>query len=136
MPDVEIIDRFGRRRRARKGEVPQDGERISFSPLLMDNAAYGFRPQFADGSVDYTSPHQPGYRFADSDDPDRADAEQAYRERNRRMETAWRRKGEQQDETHDHRAAPRTRTLDELRAAADQAYAERNRRMQNAWRNR
>jgi hypothetical protein len=128
------LDEDGRLRK--KKRVADDGQRYSFTMMMMDAARFGFTPTFADGTPDHTNPHRKGYRFSDTDDPDRADAEQAYRERNRRMETAWRRKGEQQDETRDHRAAPRTRTLDELRAAADQAYAQRNRRMQNAWRNR
>ena len=34
--DVEIIDRFGRKRRARKGKCPQDGETIHFPMTLMD----------------------------------------------------------------------------------------------------
>ena len=36
MQHVEITDRFGRKRRARKGEVLADGETIHFPVTLMD----------------------------------------------------------------------------------------------------
>jgi hypothetical protein len=149
MPDIEIVDRFGRRRRARRGEIPQDGERISIPHAMMDAvsrevadhlaAKYpGFSPTFSDGSIDHTSPHRPGYRFADVGDEARLRAEQAYEDKRRRLADAWRHKGEQRDVKDDqHAAAPRTQlTLDELRAAADAAYEARNERMRNAWRNK
>jgi hypothetical protein len=74
---------------------------------------------------------RPGYVF--SSDHTSADAARAaYDERSRRMETAWQRKGDQQQD--EKRDAPRT--LDELRAAADAAYADRSKRLANAWRRR
>jgi hypothetical protein len=79
MQECEIISRFGRRRRARPGETPQDGERLSFSPLHMDHAGFGFDTTFADGSPDFTSPHKKGFRFADSDSPSRCAADEAMR---------------------------------------------------------
>ena len=63
MPDVEIVDRHGRRRRARPGEVLADGERFALPMQFMDHAAYGFRSHFSDVSVDYTDPHKPGPRL-------------------------------------------------------------------------
>jgi hypothetical protein len=119
----------------RRKRVARDGERITFA-TISDQAGVGFCPTFADGSIDHTSPHRPGYRFADTNDPDRLDADAAYEERNRRLSNASRHKGEQQDERCDHHAAPRKRTLDELRALAEGAYQDRNVRMQNQWRNR
>ena len=71
MPDVEIVDRHGHRRRARPGEVLADGERFALPMQFMDmdHAAYGFRSHFSDGSTDFTSSHRPGYRFADMATP-------------------------------------------------------------------
>jgi hypothetical protein len=40
MPEfVEIVDRYGRRRRARPGEIPRDGEHIAFPMTFMDAEA-------------------------------------------------------------------------------------------------
>jgi hypothetical protein len=144
MHDIEIVDRYGCRRRGRAGELPQDGETISIPVTLMDHAAYGFRPQFADGSVDYSNPHAPGFRFADSDDPDRLAAEEAYAERTRRLdyrtrlaapakeESAWlRRQALARRATAEAMGTGDTRqpTLDEVRARADAAYEARRQRM-------
>jgi hypothetical protein len=71
MPEfIEIVDRYGRRRRARKGEVLADGERFVLPMQFMDHdhAASGFYPTFSDGSLDSTSPHRPGFRFLDMGD--------------------------------------------------------------------
>jgi hypothetical protein len=94
-----------------------------------------FQHKFSDGSIDHTSPHRKGFRFADTDDADRLAADEAYQERSKRMATAWQRKGQQ----HDAGGAvtpPPTRTLDALRKDAETAYEERNKRMRNAWRQR
>ena len=120
-------DETGNKRR--KQRAAADGERFRFTMQMMDAA--GFRPFFADGSPDCTSPHRPGHRFADTDDAAKIAAEEAYQERSRRLQDAWRNKGEQQREDS---APQHTRSLDEMRAAADQAYADRSVRMSNAWR--
>ena len=99
---------------ARPGETLQDGERFNLPMRFMDAEAravadalaqkYGrFHTHFSDGTPDHTSPHKPGYRFADIDDAAKIAADEAYEERSRRMETAWQRKGEQQQ---DASAAP------------------------------
>ena len=106
----------------KKKRVARDRERITFPMTAMDHAALGFNPTFSDGSPDHTSPHRPGYRFADIGDAARLAADEAYEE------------GEQEhDEAHDQRSV-RTASLDELRAKAQQAWEDRNVRMQNAWR--
>jgi hypothetical protein len=142
MPEIEIVDRLGRRRRARKGETIREGETIRFPVTIMDASArevhdalaarYEFSPTFSDGSPDHTNPHAPGYRFLDVDDEGKLAAEQAYRERSRRMEDGWKRKGD--DNTSANANAKPAATLDEARRAADAAYEARNKRLQNAWR--
>jgi len=145
MPAEIIIEgRDGRRRRARKGEMLKDGERFLMPMAFMDAQARevrdalaekyggGFSPTFADGTPDHTSPHRPGYRFADTGDAARLVAEQAYRERCQDLHYTSRR--DQQDGIRDERHA--TPTLDELRQAADAAYREKCERSRNAWRNR
>ena len=129
---IEIIDRHGRRRKLRPGEIPADGETVHIPVTLMDHA--GFHPYFSDGSPDHTSPFRPGFRFADTNDAARIAADEAYTERSRRMETAWQRKGKQEhDEAHDQRSV-RAASLDELQAKAQQAWEDRNVRLSNAWR--
>jgi hypothetical protein len=78
-----------------------------------------------------TSPHRPGYRFADNNDTARLAAEQAYEEQRTRLSDAWRK--DQGNAAADH-AAPRR--LDELRALAEAAYADKCQRLRNGWRNR
>jgi hypothetical protein len=133
---VEVIDRYGRRRRLRPGEIPADGETIHIPVMLMDHG--GFHPYFADGSVDHTSPFKPGHRFLDVNDEARIAANDAYEQMRERMANAWRNKGQQHDADADDRdvARPRTRTLDALRAAASAAYDARSKRMAGAWKNR
>ncbi|MGE0037958.1 MAG: hypothetical protein AB7S93_20260 [Xanthobacteraceae bacterium] len=133
---VEIIDKYGRRRRARKGETLADGERFHLPLALMDGRRH-FTPTFSDGSPDHTNPYRPGPRFADVDDAGRLAAAEAYEQKRTRLQDAWRNKDRQQGEDaatvhRDYRGA----TLDELKAAADAAYVERNQRLANAWRNR
>src|SRR5262245_58860173 len=115
--DVESIDCFGRRRCARPGENPGDGERVVFST-------------FSDGSPDFTSPYRPGFRFLDAGDPLRLVAEQAYEERRKRLAEPWRK--HRQHPVHDH--ASRQLTLDQLQAAAASAYEGMKQRLANAWR--
>jgi hypothetical protein len=151
MPEqiIEIISRDGKRRRARKGEVLADGERFVIPMTFMD-------AQIRDALVEkfcrdtirvvdscgLPAGHRPGFLFDRDHDHVLADAaSEAYEERSRRMETAWQRKGEQQDADHHkdrqdpvHDHASRQRTLDELQQAAAQAWEDRKIRMSNAWR--
>jgi hypothetical protein len=122
------MDEDGRLRRKRKRVLP-DGATMHVPMGFYDGR---FVDRFADNSPDLTSPHRPGYRFADTHDAARLAAEQAYRERSTRLQDAWR-KG-RLDPVRDH--APRQLTLDELRAAADAAYHEKCERLRNGWRNR
>jgi hypothetical protein len=101
---------------------------------IADHSAYGFHSTFADGSPDHTSPHRPGYRFADTSDAARLAADEAYEQRRERMHYTTNRRRHQQDANEPPPTS--TRTLDELRAKAEQAWEERNKRMANAWRNR
>ena len=126
----EMYEWDGNVPRKKKKQVLPEGARAHFTMHMMDNAAFGFGPTFSDGSPDHTSPHAPGYRFADVGDPNRLAAEQSYRARSRRMEDGWRRKDEQKD------AAPRPRTLDAARQQADAAYQARSQRLSNLWRDR
>jgi hypothetical protein len=148
-PYVEIIDRFGRRRRARRGEVAGDGETVHFGMQFMDGTARAVRDALAEKFGPYTrdddmrNDQRPrgyvrGYAFADAPVVARTledAATQAYEERSARMSNAWRHKSDAQAD-EDNAAPPRARTLslDALRAKAEQAWADRNKRMQNAWR--
>jgi hypothetical protein len=128
-------DEDGNKRR--KKRVARDREQIHFPVTVMDHSA--FRPTFSDGSPDHTSPHRPGYRFADTGDAARLAADEAYEARSRRMETAWQHRGEQHDAAASKnlgRPKISQATLDELRAAADAAWEDRSKRMSNAWRQR
>jgi hypothetical protein len=89
-----------------------------------------FRSTFSDGSPDHTSPHRPGYRFADCDVRD--ESERAYREKMRRLHNADHSQPHRDDEPP-ARGGP---TLDEARDAAERAYRERSERLQSAHRER
>jgi hypothetical protein len=119
------LDEDGRLRK--KKRVLPDGGSMHVPTGFYDGR---FRATFADGTPDHTSPHKPGYRFADTDDEARIAANDAYEARSRRMETAWRDKGDVKADA----PPPRTQSLDQTRSAADAAYAERNERLRNAWR--
>jgi hypothetical protein len=103
-----------------------------------------FRRQFADGSIDHTDPHRPGFRFLDTDDSNRIAANDAYEQRRQAMHyTNRRRQPEKDDASETERrqrlatpAARATMGVDQARELADAAYAERSERMSNAWRNR
>ena len=107
-PYVEIIDRFGRRRRARRGEVAGDGETVHFGMQFMDGTARAVRDALAEkfgpytGDDDMLNDQRPrgyvrGFAFSDTtvalaarDTARFADAaERAYAERSR----AWPRPG-------------------------------------------
>ena len=128
---LEIIDRHGRVVRPyRRGDCLADGERIRV-PVLMDHASWGFRSTFADGSADHTSPHRPGFRFADTNDADRLAAQQAYIERTARLENGWRRSRDADDN-----APIQCSDAAQARAVADRVYEDRKVWLSNAWRNR
>jgi hypothetical protein len=151
MPEAEIIDRHGRRRRACKGEILGDGERVVISMTFMDAQMRDMLVEKCRGAairvVDsggLPAGHRPGFLFDRDHNHVLADAAiEAYEARSRRKETAWQRKGEQQDADHYkdrqdplHDHASRQRTLDELRAVAARAYEDRRQRLANAWRTR
>jgi hypothetical protein len=161
MQDAYAEDRHGNRRRIKRGDVLMDGERLIVPAQFMDSddTSFGFSRTFSDGSVDHTDPHRPGFRFADSNDPHRLKAEEAYQERTRRMQDAWKKKKrapDDDDEDEEDRLSERQRrellarkaaratmgsdarqlTDAEARAAADAAWEERNERLRNGWRNR
>jgi hypothetical protein len=125
-------DEDGNKRR--KKRVARDRERITFATI--SDQAFGFRPTFADGSLDHTSPHRPGHRVADTYDEARIAANDAYEQRRERMANAWRNKGYPQLEDDGGERDYCTRTLDESRAAADAAYQAKRERLQNGWRSR
>jgi hypothetical protein len=85
-----------------------------------------FKDTFADGSPDYTNPHQPGYRFADTNDSDRLAADRAYRERTQRLSDAWRKSA----------AAADAPAQGADRAVADKAWLDKKERLQNSWKSR
>jgi hypothetical protein len=139
---VEVDDRY----------VLKPGETLSLPALFMDHAireerralgltdAYGVVP----------AGHRPGYVFV-TDTSIRDAAANAYEERNKWMENAWRHRHAQQDHDQDDRVmgtrvpitrdaavekSPPARTLADAQAAAERAYHERNERMRNAWKDR
>lgn len=119
----------------RRKRFARDGEQIHFSTMMMDAAAGRFHSHFSDGSPDHTSPHRPGYRFADLYDNARLAADAAYEQRSIRMADAWRHKGAPQDASAEERTPSNTHTPSlDARQAADQAYEDRNKRLRNAWR--
>src|SRR5262249_56197628 len=114
-------DENGNKRR--KQRVLPDGARLHF-PYIADHV--GFRPTFADGSVDHTHPCRPGFRFADIDDTTKRAADAAYEARRERLSNAWRTKDDVKAEANRDGTPPHTRSLDQLRAAADAAYHDRS----------
>jgi hypothetical protein len=142
---VEIIDRFGRRRRARPGEIPADGESIHIPATFMDARAreladylgqkYGRRSEIVDGHG-FEAGHRPGHLYnTDQHLRDAADAARA--ERVKRLQNAWRSKYAQDhggdSDDCDHVGA---RTLDQARAVATDAYEDKRVRISNSWKNR
>jgi hypothetical protein len=148
---IEIIDRHGRRRRARKGEVLADGERFSLPMQFMDAAAREVADHLAakygairviDGSG-VAAGHKPGFLY-DSVNAHLHDAATiSYQQRSARMRSAWRDNKDRQADVgnrqHDGGAderPPRAATLAELCAKVDQAREARDARMRNAWKRR
>jgi hypothetical protein len=145
---IEIIDRHGRRRRARKGEVLADGERFSLSMQFMDAAARETADHLAAkygairvvDAAGVAAGHRPGF-LHDSASAHLHDAAAiAYEQRNERMRRAWRHnKGEEHRDAGDcgeRHARTRTPTSDELDLAATAAYAARSKWMSEGWRRR
>ena len=135
---IEITDRFGRRRRARRGEAVDDGETVHFGMQFMDAAV---RDALAGKFGSHTGPrgYVRGFAVLDALRVERTSedaAVEAYEERSARMRNAWRAKAPQQDAGADERTLAHTQSLDALRAAAEKAWEERNKRMSNAWRQR
>jgi hypothetical protein len=143
---VEIVDRYGRRRRARRGEVLADGERFSLPMTFMDAQLYDALiekhagPARAAGAL---AGHRPGFLLLDRDSVLVDAATEAYEARTRRMATAWQRR--HADHQNDHRGGhqdlacgreARPATLDEARAAADAAREARDERLRTAWQRR
>jgi hypothetical protein len=117
-------------KRPRRKRVAQDREQIHFPMTVMDDAAFGLRETFSDGSPDFTDPHRPGFRFLDTKDSAKLAADTSYWEMVARLDYRHR----QQDGDSDD--GSRQRTLDELEAAAAASYAARSKRMAEAWRQR
>jgi hypothetical protein len=110
----ELIDRDGNRRRARAGEVLQDGERLRFPMLLLDSKGC-----------------QPGYRVKEGSNGDRLrearlKREHAYDDRSKWLTDAWR---------DGVKPKPEVRVsagqISEIRDQAHKAYVNR---ITNAWR--
>lgn len=135
--EIEIIDRFGRRRRARRGEVPADGETIHFPVQFMDADARAARqalaarfghPSLTAGDDTKIGAFRRGFVF-DANAPLRDAAEEAYETQRQRLHYA--NKYRQQDH-----APPIMRDAAHARALADAAYEDRKSRLQNQWRTR
>jgi hypothetical protein len=133
MPDWKDELEMDEHGQLRKKRVVRDREKISFTMQMMDAANGRFVDHFADGTPDHTNPHRPGHRFLDTNDPAKLAAQEAYDARSRRMETAWRRKGEQHQQGNEENNKP---TLDEARAASDAAYQARSERMRKGWKHK
>ena len=134
-PFIEIIDKYGRRRRARRGEVAADGETIHFPAQFMDGAARAAHDALAQkyGWHD----HQPqggrrGYHFdvaSPAGDVKDAAAE-AYEAKRAYLQNAWRKN--HQDAADDDVLLP----TQDARAVADRAYEDRKVWLSNAWRHK
>jgi hypothetical protein len=133
-PFIEIIDKYGRRRRARRGEVPADGETIHVPTILMDAAARVTRDALAQRYGWHN--HQPprgfvrGYAFADTTAPPNVKdaAAEAYEAKRAYLQNAWRKNAAEDD--------PPAQCTDaaQARADADQAWLDKKERLQNGWR--
>jgi hypothetical protein len=133
-PFIEIIDKYGRRRRARRGEVPGDGESIHVPFQFMDAAArathdalvqkYGCCDRKPQGGF------VRGYAFADTTAPRNVQdaAAEAYEAKRAYLQNAWRKN--HQNATEDDGPLP-TR---DARADADRAWLDKKERLQNGWR--
>jgi hypothetical protein len=71
----------------RRRHMARDREHITMQ--MQDGGASGFRPLFADGSPDHTSPNKPGFRFADTCDASKKAADDEYEKMKRRMASGY-----------------------------------------------
>jgi hypothetical protein len=140
---IEIVDRFGRRRRARPGEIIADGERIHIPMTFMDAEArevadyldqkYGRHSEIVDG-FGYAAGHRPSHLY-DSNGQLCDAAAKARDERIARISSAWRTKHNDGDDGGDRRPA-RTLTLDQTRSFAEGAWLDKKGRISTAWKDR
>jgi hypothetical protein len=137
---LEVIDKFGRVRSLRRGERLADGERIRVPHAFMDAASREARDALESkhgrrAIVDHQERgFRRGYQTIDAT-PARAAhdaAAEAYEDRSRRLENAWR-KNHRDDAA---RAPLSTQDAAQARVLADSAYEDKKQRLQNAWRNR
>jgi hypothetical protein len=143
MPEhfAEIIDRHGRRRRAKKGDVLADGEKFTVSMQFMDSQLHDeLVAKHGGGAIRVVdvagrlAGHRPGFVFDHAHTKLVDAAQRAYDERSKRMADAWR--TDKDKPQHDGRVAscecPQL-SLDEARALADSAREARDERLRNAW---
>lgn len=125
--EAVIIDKNGRRRRARPGEVLGDGETVHFLMTMQDDDG-GIRDAYG-----LPAGHRRGFAISDISHL-RDAAARAYEERNERLRNAWRKDHQRQQDGP--RVTTRTLDVEQARALADGAYEDKKQRLQNAWRNR
>ena len=159
-PFIEIIDKYGRRRRARPGEIAADGETLNFPIQFMDTAARAAHDALAQRfGLSDSKPQgfRRGYAFAQdmaivSNDAAAEAAtrayeskrerietsrrhtsdgtpQQAYDERTRRLENAWR------EQKNNSAPAVAQNATQDARTIANQAWLDKKERLQNAYRN-
>jgi hypothetical protein len=111
--------------------VVVDGDYLSVPMQFMDDvqravaASHGMALHDGRGGP---AGHRPGYCF-DTDTDARQRADDAYEQRNKHLNNAWRKDAVTTDDK-------RPTNLKDAQAAAAHAYEERNQRLQNAWRDR
>ena len=132
--NIEIVDRHGRRRRARKGETLQDGESFFMQMQFMDAEARELRDHLATkyavhvvDSGDRRAGNKPGFLHDAALDRLQDAAAVAYEQRSAYLRNAWRTKDENGEPAHD------TRTPDQ---AATDAYEQKKQRLADAWKTR
>jgi hypothetical protein len=154
MQEITITDRFGHKRRARKGEVIAEGETVHFGPTslldamasaMMTDTMGSSNPMVRDG---YGAPagHRPGYAFAANDARLRDVTAEAYEERCAHLADAWRHRAQPHEEAElvvrstisnaPLRADTQGRTPDatQLTSDAEQAWQDKKQRLEQAWR--
>lgn len=138
---IEITDKFGHRRRARKGEVPTYGETIHFPATLMDAMAHALADATApDPTIrdSYGAPagHRPGYAFATDAASLRATATQAYEDRCARLHDAWRQRPITFGQNRPEVTMVPALDAEQSRTQAETAYQDKCARISNQWRTR
>ena len=139
-----IIDVDGRRIQVAANYVLKHGEALALPLSFMDHdtreqrRAVGLTDASIIDAYGIQGGHTRGYVFA-VDTAIRQRAVDAYDERSRWMEDAWRHRGEQQHDDQDggrDTQKPAPRSLADAQAAAERAYADKIERLKNAWKNR